>query len=91
MEEEIIVCSAIKANGKVWNGHRHNHCISAMKDELSWTMNRQEIDKLEQIQGFTTSLNRFVDRKEAMIIALKAEQVKKENVNSPSLYSEDLY
>jgi hypothetical protein len=41
-------------------------------------------------QGFITSKNRFVDRKEGAEIALKSGQVS-ELKYGPSLYSEDLY
>ena len=89
---EIIICAAIKLEdtGKIYYGHRHNHCITAMTDNLSWYMNRQEISKLKTIQGFITSNNRFVDRKEAMIIAKENNQIIS-NSNSDKLYSEDLY
>lgn len=89
---EIIICAAIKLEdtGKIYYGHRHNHCLQAMNDNLSWYMNRQEISKLETIQGFITSNNRFVGRKEAMIIAKETNQIIS-NSNSDKLYSEDLY
>lgn len=46
----------------------------------------------EEIQGFLTSANRFVDRKEAWIIAKKASQIKYLlEINSGLLYSEHLY
>lgn len=91
---EFIICAAIKHEntGKIYYGHRHNHCFTASNDELSWTMNRQEILKIKRTQGFVTNLNRFVDRKEALIIALANNQViDKENIRGNQLYSEDLY
>jgi len=42
-------------------------------------------------QGFMTSLGRFVDRKEAFSIALKAEQITLKNGVAGELFSEDLY
>ena len=55
-------------------------------------MNRQEISKVEKIQGFITSKNRFVDRKEGLIIALDNDQViDKTQIIGDSLYSENLY
>jgi hypothetical protein len=40
------------------------------------------------VQGFLTNKNRFVDRQEAGIIALKAKQI---DTETQMLYSEDLY
>ena len=94
MRGEFIICAAIKieGTGKIFYGHRHNHCIEAMNGELSWTMNRQEISKVKKEQGFITNLNRFVDREEAMIIALENNQIiDKSQINGSLLYSENLY
>ena len=92
--KEKIICAAIQIveTGKVFYGHRHNHCFTALNDCLSWTMNRQEIAFVEKIQGFVTSNGRFVDRKEALIIALENDQVlDKSQIRGDDLYSEDLY
>lgn len=88
---ERIICAAIKLvkSGKVYYGHRHPHCIEAMNAELSWTMNRQEISAIDKIQGFITSENRFIDRKEAAKIWV--EQGGKINYSTEELYSEDIY
>lgn len=75
-------------------GLRHPHCIDIVK-----TLSNLRTVKLgpgsvgETIQGFLTDTNRFVDRIEAMDIAIKAKQVKKENLYNPriGLFSEDLY
>lgn len=94
MTEEFIICSAIKIEetGKIYYGHRHNHCRDAANDELSWTLNRQEIHKLKDTQGFVTSQGRFVDREEAMVIARSMNQIKDESqIRGKKLYSEDLY
>lgn len=91
---EKIICAAIQIvkTGKIYYGHRHPHCIEAMNGELSWTMNRQEIGKVEKIQGFITNENRFVDRKEGLKIALANNQVKDvSDVRGDNLHSEDLY
>lgn len=42
-------------------------------------------------QGFMTSYGRFVDRKEAREIAIDCGQCKEEEVQSDSLYSEDVF
>lgn len=93
-EKEFIICAAIKIEdtGKIYYGHRHRHCLDASNGELSWTLNRQQISKIKRIQGFITSKNRFVDRKEALIIALENDQVlDKKEIRGNDLYSEDLY
>ena len=92
--KERIICAAIKIveTGKVYYGHRHDQCLNSLNGELSWTMNRQEISKLEKIQGFVTTEARFVDRKEGLQIALENDQViDKTQIRGNDLYSEDLY
>jgi hypothetical protein len=92
--KERIICAAIKIveTGKVYYGHRHDQCLNSLNGELSWTMNRQEISKIEKVQGFVTSESRFVDRKEGLKIALENDQViDKIQIRGNDLYSEDLY
>lgn len=91
--KEFIICAAIRIDdiGKIFYGHRHNHCIEAMNGELSWTMNRQEISKVKKTQGFITNQNRFVGREEALTIALENNQVLDMTGISKQLFSEDLY
>lgn len=45
----------------------------------------------EEIQGFLTNKNRFVDREEAAKIALAAQQIDCLQYSKTKLYSEDLY
>lgn len=105
--DEYIVCAAIwwidypiiedidsarPANcdtGIVFCGHRHHNCLHlqhAITGKASYVMGKS-------IQGFLTSKNRFVDRKEALEIALKADQINKNELGNPliGLFSEDLY
>lgn len=94
MDKEIIICSAIlvESTGKLFRGHRHNNCFDAMSGELSWSMTRKEISSLNVIQGFMTSSNRFVGRKEGLEIALLSGQVLDiGNIRNGQLYSEDLW
>lgn len=87
-------------SGIVFSGHRHCHCIGLAVSLLypDWT-NNEEHDKnrlhflKNQTQGFLTNLNRFVDRKEALQIALKAGQADKNKLGNEKigLFSEDLY
>ena len=83
-KQEYILCAAIYYNtidsyvhqpkniqtGYVVCGRRHHNCImlNAVLSGRKTTEN--------DIQGFLTSQNRFVDRKEAANIAYKAGQIK---------------
>lgn len=98
---EKIICSAnwykdlptpvYKPNniekGIVFCGHRHVHCLHQM---IAITGKRQ-CEAGEEIQGFLTDTNRFVDREEAAKIAIGSGQIKKLKYSSKHLYSEDLY
>lgn len=83
IEEGVVIC-----------GHRHGNCISTLK---SLTGLRSVFTGPESVgeyeQGFMTSRNRFVDRKEAMMIAINCNQVQSENLHNPliGLFSEDIY
>lgn len=72
--------------GIVFCGHRHAHCMYSM---IAMTGKRSvTIEVGEYEQGFLTSKNRFVDRKEAALIAINAMQC---NNLVTRLHSEDLY
>jgi len=77
--------------GIVFCGHRHPHCQYTM---IAVTGKRSVTPEVgEYVQGFLTSLNRFVDRKEALIIAENANQIF-HNIKldkEVGLTSEDLY
>lgn len=70
--------------GIVFCGFRHHQCIYTA---CAMTGLKQH-ESGENIQGFLTSLNRFVDRKEAAGIAFKARQIKEKK---DKLFSEDIY
>ena len=92
--KERIICAAIQIadTGKVFYGHRHDQCINSLNSELSWTMNRQQIAQVKKVQGFVTTSGRFVNRRDALIIALENNQVlDKREIRGDELYSEDLY
>lgn len=75
--------------GLVVYGWRHGNCISLMKAQTGYRTVTYANDGVgEHEQGFLTSKNRFVSRKEAGEIAFKAGQIEKEN---DYLFSEDLY
>lgn len=73
--------------GIVFCGLRHPHCLYQM---VAITGKYQH-EAGKEIQGFLTSENRFVDRKEGAKIALSCGQIDKLQYSSESLYSEDLY
>lgn len=79
---EICICAAIKMeSGLIIRGQRHDDCIlTAIKMKLDERVTQAK-------QGFLTSNNRFVDRKEAMIIMKKLFPGLKGDI----LFSEDLY
>jgi hypothetical protein len=100
---EKIICSAIwykemntarylpinVDRGVVVCGHRHPHCIHTFVALTGIRSVKSECG--ENVQGFLTDENRFVDRKEAMMIAKNANQLlEPENVGS-HLFSEDIY
>jgi hypothetical protein len=71
--------------GYVMCGYRHNDII-----RLHTILTHEATRSETSIQGFITSENRFVDRKEAKQIAIAAGQYKGNNT-SELLFSEDLY
>ena len=76
--------------GVVVKGHRHADIIETVYNLLGKRTVRFAEDGVgEHEQGFVTNQNRYVNRTEAMVIALKAKQVKS-NL-STELFSEDLY
>jgi hypothetical protein len=75
-------------DGFVILGYRHHQCI-ATQYELTGLTNAQAG---QHKSGFLTSKNRFVDREEALQIALNNNQVKDiNNIRANMLFSEDLY
>ena len=81
-------------SGFVICGRRHHNCIETFALMVGFPYS-EDANKLHQteIQGFLTSLDRFVDRKEALKIATEMKQLI-HNVNLDSnvgLTSEDLY
>lgn len=72
--------------GIVLCGWRHHNCLYQMVAILGKA--QHEIG--ENIEGFLTNKNRFVDRKEGAKIAIESGQIDKLEFGS-QLYSEDLY
>lgn len=92
--QEYIICAAIHfesnkvqahqprniTHGLVVCGRRHHNCFATV---ATFEVKMKEIE-----QGFITSKDRFVDRKEAALIALAVGQIKEPR---DILFSEDLY
>ena len=93
MTKEIIICSAIRIEDKVWKGHRHGHALRAMLDEMQWDHTQHEITGMKKEQGFVTNLNRYVSREEGLILQKAAgiESVAPGGYRGDMLFSEDLY
>lgn len=73
--------------GIVLCGWRHSNCLYQM---VAITGLRSATAG-ENVEGFLTNLNRFVDRVEGAQIALQCGQIDKLKFNSKMLFSEDLY
>lgn len=101
---EFILCAAIDYNDIIICGHRHGDCYEILENLVGHI----ETDKLpnRDKQGFLTSLNRYVGREEAFVIAKKNNQIvygleATDNIDikgleiegqaKPTLISENLY
>jgi hypothetical protein len=72
--------------GIVFCGRNHIFCIHQM---IAMT-GKKQYEAGKEIQGFLTNLNRFVDRKEAILIAKKSGQLPM-NSTINQLHSEDIF
>lgn len=70
--------------GIVVIGYRHAQCLRLLQAVIGI----EQLPLTNHTQGFLTSKNRFVDRKEAANIAIAANQCEK---TVTMLFSEDLY
>ena len=84
--QEVCVCAAVKAtDGSIYRGHRHAHCIQAIRDE------GKEVATSRDSQGFITTRNRYVDREEGRKLQDAAGIESASGYMGNTLYSEDLY
>ena len=92
-----MCCHVHKANnietGFIVCGYRHHHCINTFAQMVGFPYSKRDRQlRNTEVQGFLTSLNRFVTRKEAFIIAKEANQIiNLDKTRDNELYSEDLY
>lgn len=98
-KKEYILCAAIKRKTPI-NVESKNYKTYTLEDDdiYSIEVGRRHNDIIARFgkdvlyltqQGFYTSFGRFVNRKEAMVIAKEAGQIGE--TDSEQLYSEDLY
>lgn len=81
---EICICAAIQlTDGRIIRGHRHDDCIQTA---LKW-----KVELPKHTQGFMTSFNRFVDRREGMRLQKAAGLNSAHGYRGDILFSEDLY
>ena len=93
-DREFILCASLKFHDNIVSGHRHSDCyelIRKMCPNITDTSLPQRED-----QGFLTSLNRHVDRKEGWKIAKENNQIKwglnaSDDNEESQLISENLY
>ncbi len=85
--KEFCICAAIKTPLGIIRGYRHGDCFRTM-------YNKNIKRSSEEVQGFITSKNRFVNRQEGYMlqIAANVKSADPDGYITPGvLYSEDLY
>jgi hypothetical protein len=104
--DEYIICSAIYFNdgkkhgnqpknidiGFVICGRRHPDCYGVLEVFMSLDEFFSQ-NKIEEIQGFLTSENKFLNRQDAYVVAKKCGQIigSEDDKHTSCLISEDLY
>ena len=91
MEKEFILCASLNFNGTIISAARHSDCYEILRELFA-----DPVLPSREDQGFLTSLNRYVDRKEAWKIAKENNQIKfgltaSEAGDDSILISENLY
>jgi hypothetical protein len=84
--KEICICAAVKTPSGIYRGHRHGDCFALMQ--------KKKIERTpEDVQGFITSRNRFVDRNEGRTLqeAAGIPSIDPAGYTFKTLFSEDLY
>lgn len=94
MSERIVAAAILDIDGKVHfisSPARHYHVLWWMRGRFDRLTDMPKPNDFEEDeQGFLTDRGRYVNRKEAAIIALHAGQVKTLHA-PPNLFSEDLW
>ena len=81
---EKIKLAAVRSGGHIITGQNHAECLKTCS-ELSLPVPDYKLG-----QGFLTNKLRFVLRKEALLIAIKAGQIREKHSPKDQLLSEDL-
>ena len=85
LEPERITDAAMMYKGKMFTGRRHYEIIRDIVNEC-------KVKRAKGEQGFVTDKGRFVDRSEALKIAISSGQVEEgKTINRRHLFSEDLW
>lgn len=84
MAARTIEHAAVRVNGYVWLASRPNRHHTILQELAGKTTGRRE-------QGFIDSDGNFVDREEALRVAVAAGQLKADPIAPPNLYTEDLW
>lgn len=101
--KEYILCSAIHFNdnkqhvhqpknidiGFVVCGRRHHNCFATFP--AVGVTKPDRIERMDEVQGFLTNTDRFVDREEGLEIARAADQILPNRNPTKRLFSEDLW
>ena len=83
--KDKIVNAAMMHEGKMWTGRRHYEII---RDIVEGT----GVSRAKGEQGFVTDKGKFVNRSEALKIAISSGQVEEgKTINRKHLFSEDLW
>ena len=90
-----VACAAIKRqDGSIWfveRPQRHHDVIRLMAKTLGWSPGELRVT-YDATQGFLLSDGRFVNRKAAKLVAIKAGQLlPRANAHSTELFSEDVW
>ena len=97
MRQETIVAAAIQVDGIEVEGYAPHKIVLLSErpgrhHHPSWFISTHAFDiEKNSTQGFLTSTGRFVDRKEACVIARAAGQLIRKTGGDSTLYSEDLW
>ena len=86
----MIRAAAILVNGRVYEvpqPQRHHDCIALYLERNAG----ESCIPAKHIQGFVTTTGQFVDRRQAVAIAKRANQIKIKTGPPDQLFSEDLW
>lgn len=92
IEGRVVVCAANKLGDIIVAGARHHDKV--MNSQLRALDPERKVKPSEVVQGFIDQYGVFMDRYEALDVAIKAGQInvrQKKTFPEDRLFSEDLY